>query len=107
METKDFLCACLGVSSWKVDEITDKFDVDIIDNEVYDLLSSGLEYSRFGDALISHLYMEIVERAVEELGLDEDKFSYYVDGMCSDISYDGDEIYSWEDLVEIAENINS
>lgn len=30
METKDFLCACLGVCSWKVDKITDKFDVDII-----------------------------------------------------------------------------
>lgn len=107
METKDFLCCCLGVCSWKVDEITDNFDVDINENEVYDLLSSGLEYSRFGNALIRHLYMEIVERAVEELGLDEDKFSYYANGMCSDICYDGEDIYAWGDLEKIAENINS
>lgn len=50
--------------------------------------------------------MEIVERAVEELGLDEDKFSYYANGMCSDIVYDGEDIYAWEDLVEISEKIN-
>lgn len=106
METKDFLCACLGVCSWKVDEITDKFDIDIVENDVYDLLDSGIEYSRFGDALISDLYLQIIERAVEELGLDEDKFNYYANGMCSDLSYDGEDVYAWEDLEEIAEKVN-
>lgn len=107
METKDFLCICLGVCSFKVDEITDKFDVDIRDYDVYELLSSGIDYSSFGNALISNLYMQVIDRAVEELGLDEDKFSYYANGMCSDIVYDGDDIYSWEDLEKISENIHS
>lgn len=104
METRDFICVCLGVSSEKVDEICDNFDLDIDSGEVACLLTvCEFNYKTFGDRLIAELYNQVIEDAVKDFGLDEDKFDYYANGRDSHLYYDKQEIYRYKDLENIAE----
>ena len=103
METRDFICVCLGINSAKVDEICDNFDLDIDSEDVECLLTAcSSNYKTFGDRLIAGLYMQVIEDAVKDFELDEDKFDYFVNGRDSYLYYDKQEIYRYKDLEDIA-----
>lgn len=104
METKDFICVCLGISSKKVDDICDNFNVDISDKEVYDILNlfEGSGFQNFGDLLTLKLFRKVEDRAVEELGLKRELFDSFLNGYDTHFYYSKVEMYRWEDLEDIA-----
>lgn len=104
MTTKDFLCACLGVASEKIDEICDNFDIYIHDKEVYEILDllEGKKFQKFGDLLLKYLFLQVADRAVEELKLDRGKFDWFTNGSDTHLYYSKVAIYRWEDLEHIA-----
>ena len=105
MNTNAFICACLGMASSKIDEICDKFDLDISDDDVWrtlDLFRGN--YTGFGDCLISDLYQQVIDYWVEQ-GLDEEKFDYYTNGDDSHLYYDKVQVFSDNDLQEILDKL--
>lgn len=102
METRDFICVCLGVASQKVDEICDKFNMDIDQEDVTTILDTISYYNQFGDALISYLFEQIIEDSVQDFDLDRSKFDYFSNGADSHLYYDKQPIYGWGDLQYIS-----
>lgn len=77
MTTNDFVRRCLGLCGDKVDEILDKFDLEIDEIDVTRALSVCYpRFDEFGNYLISDLYQRVIDEAVESLGFDERKFDY-------------------------------
>lgn len=110
MDTKDFLCACFRVSSQKVDDITDGFDVDIDESDVRDILDTlrgdlwhPSHWERLGNELIRMLYCKVIGEWSDVL--DEDKFDYYLDGWASELKYDGKTVTNHNDLQRIADRL--
>lgn len=103
METKDFVCVCLGISSQKIDEICDTFDLDIFEEDFIEVLSNTTKYDRVGNIIIRNLYDQVIEYALESYGkfLDEYKFEIYTNGMDSHLMYDREEIYNYQDIEDI------
>ena len=58
---------------------------------------------------IAHfLFKKIIDRAVEELKLDEEKFDTFINGsLDTHLYYDGADIQSWKDLENIDESIRN
>ncbi len=103
METRDFICACLGVASQKVDEICDNFGVDIKEDDFERIiLNCANDLNRFGDSLILHLYLQIIKTAISKLSLTLSKFDYFINGADSHLYYDKQPIYGWGDLQYIS-----
>ena len=108
---KDFVCACLGFygEGAYLDEIEDNFGVSVdTEEEMMELISRANAHGCALDNLIAgRLYDKIVERAVNELGLDSELFDSFINGnLDTSFSYNGEQIYSWQDLVEISERKN-
>ena len=109
MTTNEFICVCLGIgtASSKIDEICDKFDLDITDDDVWrtlDLFRGN--YTGFGNCLISDLYQQVIDYWVEQ-GLDKEKFDYYTNGDDSHLYYDKEQVFSNNDLQEILDNLEN
>lgn len=103
METKDFLCLCLGVSSSKVDDICDDFDLDFDESDIQDIISDARRLDDVGNILIMRLYQQVIDKAIESYGicLEENRFCIYANGRDSHLMYDSEEIYSWRDIEDI------
>lgn len=103
METRDFICLCLGVNSAKIDEICDNFDVDIKESDFERIyLNHHYDYDKVGNALIVDLYAKIIENAVKKLGLKIREFDYYVNGGDSHLYYNKQTVNCWGDLEYIS-----
>lgn len=103
MNIKDFLATSVGLyASEYIDDICDNFNIDPSDEDVRDVL--GYNNTDFGNAFAAHLYEEVINKAVDELALDRDKFDYNCNGsLDTALYYDGEAVDSWDGLVEIAE----
>lgn len=107
METKDFLCLCLGVSSSKVDDICDAFDLDINESDIQDIVSVARRLDDVGNILISRLYQQVIDTAIESYGcwIEEERFCIYTNGRDSHLMYDSEEIYSYQDIEDIVKEL--
>lgn len=99
------VCLGLGMTGRKVDEICDNFGIDISDENIYEALGACPrdDYRSFGNILISDLYAQVVSEWAEQL--DEEKFDWYVNGDDSHLYYDGEEVWSCDDLQEILDKL--
>lgn len=105
MTTKDMMAYyVLGITDI-IDKICDNFsaaDFTSEDLEEYIVLCTPNHLGNVGNMIISRLYNDIIDDAVERYGIDESKFDYYVDGLCSSLIYDGNTINSEKDLQKYA-----
>jgi len=103
MNIKDFLAVSVGLyASEYIDDICDNFNIDPSDEDVREALE--MDNKNFGNAFAAHLYEQIINKAVDELSLDRDKFDYYCNGsLDTTLCYNGEQVDSWDELVEIAE----
>jgi len=109
MKTKDFICyVVLGIQPDFIDNLCDEFDVDFSYDdikEILDMCSGGFQkedhYNSVGNEIIRHIYGQII--AYHNDVLDENKFDYILDGRCSRLYYDGETIYSKQDIENLEE----
>lgn len=108
--TEHFLLDCLGADYEYdlkfADEFAEKFQCDIyksVDKE--SLLEGAASDSRFLgiNFILGEICATTIAKASEELGLEEDKFDYYINSLDTHLYYDGEEVYSWEELEALAE----
>ena len=109
-DTEHFLLDCLG-ADYKydlefADKFAEKFQCDIyesVDKEV--LLEGAASNSRFMgiNFILGEICAATIAKATDELGLDEDKFDYYINAIDTHLYYDGEEVYSWDELEALAE----
>lgn len=114
MDMSEWILECMGMynQSGYLDEIAKEFGVDLdYEQDTVELIQLNMEQmnngqrGRLGDIIAGELYRMAIDRAVDELGLDEDKFEYYLNGSRdTDLLYDGEYVTSWEDLEKIADN---
>lgn len=109
MEMGEWILSCIGVPDQGVylEKIAENFGVDLdYDYDTVELVRQGMEMRppHVGDMIAKELFEMTINRAVDELGLDEDKFDYTVSGTLVELYYDGDDVYSWKDLEAIANN---
>lgn len=114
MDMSEWVLECMGMynQSGYLDEIAENFGVDLdYEQDTIELIQLNAEgmrngnRGRLGDIIAQELYGMVIARAVDELGLDEDKFDYNCNGsQDTDISYDGEYVTSWEELEQIATN---
>lgn len=104
MNIKDFLATSVGLyASEYIDKICDNFHVDPSVDDVRECLRIGGGMN-FGDLFTAKLFCNVIKRAVSNLNLDSDKFTYYCNGsLDTHLYYDGNAVDSWDGLVEIAE----
>lgn len=111
MWIKDFILRQLGIGSVDniLDSICDNFDVEITSEDVKTamMINYNEELEEPISAqyyLISLLYNRIIENAVENYGLDNNKFSQHINANDSKLWYDGKQLYCSKDIEEIASN---
>lgn len=112
-DTEHFLLNCLG-ADYEFDlEFADKFAEDFR-CDIYDavdkstLLDAASSNNRFMgiNFILEEICLDTINRACDELGLEEEKFDYYINALDTHLYY-GEEgnmskMYSWEDLENIA-----
>lgn len=105
MKIKDFILYSLGIydNVEYLDDIMKNFHIKEISSEIKDLISTSNR--NLGNTLAYEIFNEIINKACEELELDEDKFTYYINGsLDTNFYYDGQTITCWEELEEISNN---
>lgn len=113
-DTEHFLLSCLG-SDYQYDlEFADKFAEDFqcdiyesVDKEA--LLESAASNSKFMgiNFILEEICVATISKATEELGLDEDKFDYYINSLDTHLYYEDEEVYSWDELEALPEDKNN
>ena len=96
----------LGVTDY-IDELCDKFPfLNFTSDYLEEIITicSPNNLKNVGSTIISDLFQDIINYASEEMGMDEERFDYYVDGRCSDILYKNTSIHTMEELVKISES---
>lgn len=96
----------LGITDY-IDELCDNFPfLDFTSDYLEEIITicSPNNLKNVGSTIISDLFQGIINYASKELGMDEEKFDYYIDGCCSDISYKNTSIHTMEELVKISES---
>ncbi|MGM9704737.1 MAG: hypothetical protein ACI3YB_01940 [Prevotella sp.] len=105
MTTKDMVAYyVLGITDI-IDKICDNFSAADFTSEDLECVICGCAPYRLkdvGNRITYNLYNDIIDDAVERYGMDESKFDYYVDGLCSSLTYDGNTINSEKDLQKYA-----
>ena len=93
----------LGMT-WQIDKICDDFDLDLSDKDVESVIKLCFpdHLKSVGNVIVGDLYQQIITRAVNELGLEEDKFDARPDGACSSLAYEDQDVQSWDELVQVA-----
>lgn len=101
MTTKDMVAYyVLGITDY-IDRICDDFSAaDFTTEDIEELISlcAPNNLKNVGNMLLKSLFNNIIEDACERYGLDEAKFDYYVDGMCSSLIYNGNNIHTEKEL---------
>lgn len=109
MKTKTFICNCLRLYRGtinKIDEIISNFELDEdIALSEDTIIESVLENPHnTGNIIIRKLYDYIIANACEffkHIPINEDMFSYYLDDYASSIHFNGIQVSSFEELIEI------
>lgn len=106
MNAKDLILLNLGIGAvddmW--DTITTNFDVELEDSDIEETIQdNSSDLANVGNALIECLYYKVADKGAEEYGLKIQKFSHYLNMQDSHIYYDGEEIYSIDDLERLSE----
>ena len=109
MTTQDFICySVLGIPCQFIDELCEEYDVDFSDDDVKDCLNCCCgslfnqdNFRNVGNMLIQQIFQEIINKYNDVL--DEDKFDWYIDGRDSKLSYDGETIYSRQDIERLSD----
>lgn len=103
MNTKEFINNCLGLygNCEYLDDIQENFNVELNESDIDEALQ--ISPQDLSNAITSILFDKIIDKAVEELGLNEESFDYFVNGsLDTSLYYDDEEVNDWEDLEEIA-----
>lgn len=105
----DFINVCIGL--WQGGAYLDKIEKDFRlkysnldihhEEDIKELITLTLERGRLGDAIASRLFDAVIERAVEELGANEEDFDKDCNGIIADLYYKGQVIADWAELEEI------
>lgn len=104
---------CIGL--WGGGEYLDKIeksfgiDYDPTDDETIDLIKMCIERNpkrpAIANAIAAELYQLVIERAVEELGAEEEDFDYFCNGKYdTDLNCKRETVSNWEDIVKIYEH---
>lgn len=113
--TSNFILKALGLpinDAAFVDEMIDNFDIECDSDDVYEALDyarntgntpNGVDYSNFGSTLIAVLWDKVVSTYVDK-GLDEDAFDCDINALATTFYYDGEPVYSSEDLDALVED---
>ena len=90
-----------------IDDICDKFDCVDLDTEYLKDIIEECSYRNLknvGSIVINNLYTQIIDDAIENYGLDEGKFSFYIDGNYSELKYNGISIKQTSDIERLSNN---
>ena len=102
MDTKNYICSCLGIygSCEHLDDIQDSFNIELNESDIDEALQ--ISPKDLSNGIVSILFDKVKYKAVEELGLNEESFDYFINGsLDTHLYYNNQEIYDWEDLEEI------
>ncbi len=100
---KFILMGCLRCDAKVLDEYCEAFGVELTESDVTQALADCCgEYKDFGRDILYQMWLKVIE---EFHGvLDADKFDYdFSSPSYPDFYYDGERVYSRDDLEEIAE----
>lgn len=95
---------CLGL--WQegdyLDELEKNFGTDALDAEedMLEEIRICLEGDRhaLGNQVARRIFDRVIERAVDELGMNEEDFEYFCNGTDTWLRYKGEQIESWGQL---------
>lgn len=107
MKTKDMVAYyVLGITDY-IDELCDKFPFLYFTSDYLEeviTLCYPNHLKSVGNTIIHDLFEDIINHASKELGMDYEKFDYYVDGCCSNILYNNTPIHTMDELLEFSES---
>lgn len=114
MKMNQWILECMGVYNENeyLDHIAEDFGVDIEEEEeMVELIQLNSEgygqnayHGNLGNLIARQLYDKVIEKAVDELGLNDEDFEYYVDGSTgTDLKYKSEYVHSWKELEELSE----
>lgn len=118
MKMNQWILECMGVynQSEYLDHIAEDFGVDIDEEEeMVELIQLNSEgygqkayHGNLGNLIAKQLYDKVIEKAVDELGLNDEDFEYYVDGSTgTDLKYKSEYVHSWKELEDLSEQNQS
>lgn len=103
MKMTDFVCSCLNIDGGVIDRITDSFEIDIDESDVFECIEncSG-NLKDVGRDMLYMVFGKIIEKYEDDL--DEDKFDYdFSSPSYPSMYYDKVEFKTKEDLDAIVE----
>lgn len=103
MNTIEFINSCLGLygNCEYLDDIQKSFNIELNESDIDEALQ--ISPQDLSNAITSILFDKIIDKAVEELGLNEELFDTFINGsLDTHLYYDDEEVYDWEDLEETA-----
>lgn len=106
----DWILQCIGIyqDSYYLDEIEKDFEIefDLSDDETVEFVKYYAPH--VGNRMAEMMYEEIISKAVKELNADSGDFDYYCNGgLDTHLYYKQEEVYCWEDIVELANKSNN
>ena len=108
MNIQDFICAELGLCTLDakfIDGFEEDWEIDTDSIDYKELIRISVENDGVLCNLILNDYIyQLINRAVEEYGVNEDDFDYFINSMDTHVYYKKEEYYTWEDLKEKLEN---
>lgn len=110
---QEWINNCIGL--WDggeyLDEIEKSFGInyDPSDDETIDLIRMCIERNpkrpAIANAIAVEMYLLVIERAVDELGAEEEDFEYSCNGKYdTDLTCKGETVYDWDDIVALYPN---
>ena len=105
MKIKDLILYTLGIfdDGEYLDNIMENFHIKKLSTDIEDLISTS--NGKLGNTIAYEIINEIIYKAGEELGLNRNKFDYYLNGkLDTHIYYDKQTVTCWEELEEISKN---
>ena len=104
MTTMELFALAVGMAgvAEKIDEFADSFDVDFSDSDIRDAVEEVQQAKDIGKSVWLMFIGELESKLQNDFpNFDSDKFVWYRDMRDSHIYYDGQEIYSIDDMEEI------
>lgn len=104
---------CCSADMQLISEFYDDLGCDFLDDEEdmideirlavgnYGYQLAQNTYCRLSNLIAEHIFKDTIDRAVDQLSADKDKFEYWVNGSDTWIKYNGEYFSSWQDLEDL------
>jgi len=105
MKMNDFVCSCLNIDGGVIDRITDDFDIDIEESDVFECIKHCGDLRNVGREMLYMVYEKIIDEYSDVLFAD--KFDYdFSSPSYPCMYYDGKEFSTKEELDDIVEELD-